>query len=265
MTNYFSNEVTVFNSVVQIDASIDSKFILSANYGLDASSTPTFDITKNTTTGTVTVSNSTSEATPDIYWTYTINGGTPEIIQEDGPFSFSTTGQFSGGDATFNCTLTINEDAAFWQLPIEDWGNIEVHLNVSPYTEGEFTINTTPVGGLAFVTDWDLNSIPSGVAFYPNLSNQLLTGNLVTLSTVAYSYESIASSVWEYSDDNKVTWSEITSTQGQVEVSSSSETLQGYGDVGQSLVSRTLRSESLGVSDLQFSEGRFYRVKVVVS
>lgn len=147
---------------------------------------------------------------------------------------------------------------------MEEWGNIEVYLNVDPYTEGQFTINTNPVGGFAFETN--LGTPPTGVSFYPNLSNQVLSGNSAVLSTGIYSYESIANVIWQYSDDNKVTWNTATVSQGQFEASSSMESLPtGYGDVGTPSVSRTLRSESLTVSNLEFSEGRFYRIKVAVS
>ena len=38
MADYYSNEVTILDSVVQINALIDSKGIVSVNYGEDASS-----------------------------------------------------------------------------------------------------------------------------------------------------------------------------------------------------------------------------------
>jgi hypothetical protein len=261
MADYYSNEVKILDNVVQINATIDSKGIVSVNYGADASSEYTFEITKSTITGTVTVSDSTSGATPNIYWTYEKNGVTNVIDENSSLFSFETTGGFTGSNATFNCTLTIDEDA-----DLGEWGNIEVYLNVDPYTEGLFTWNTLPAGGFAFETNW--GTPPTGVAFYPNLSNQLLSGNSVSLATGIYSYESIATAIWQYSDDDKVTWNTvITETHGQITAMSTSLSLTGgYGDVGTPPSgSRTSRSDSLTVSDLQFSEGRFYRIKVTIS
>ena len=261
MADYYSNEVTILDSVVQINALIDSKGIVSVNYGEDASSEYTFEITKNTITGTVTVSDSTSGAVPNIYWTYEKNGVTNVIDENSSLFSFETTGGFTGANGTFNCTLTIDENA-----DVQEWGNIEVYLNVDDYTEGQFTWNTTPVGGFAFETNW--GTPPTGVAFYPNLSNQVLTGSSVSLAAGIYSYESIVNAIWQYSDDNKVTWNTVTETHGEISFSSSSfvPLTGGYGDAGTPpSVSLTSRSDSLTVSDLKFSEGRFYRIKVTVS
>lgn len=259
MTNYYSNEVTILDGIVQIGVTITSRSIVSADYGIDASSTPTFGITLNTITGVVTVTNSTTGITPNIYWTYVKDGTTNVIDGSSSIFSFERTGGFTGANAIFNCTLTIDPD-----VDLEVWGDIEVYLNVDPYTEGLFEINTVPVGGLAFVMDW--GSPPSGVAFNPNLSNQLLSGNSAVLSTGIYSYGSISNSIWQYSDDNKVTWNEVT-TQGQLSASSSSTNLPaGYGDPGvPPAVSLTTISQILVVSDLQFSEGRFYRIKVTTT
>ena len=88
MADYYSNEVTILDSVVQINALIDSKGIVSVNYGEDASSEYTFEITKNTITGTVTVSDSASGAVPNIYWTYEKNGVTNVIDENSSLFSF---------------------------------------------------------------------------------------------------------------------------------------------------------------------------------
>ena len=257
MSNYYSNEAYILNGPCNIEITVDSNFIASPNYGADASSTPVFHIIQNTMTGTVTVSNSSSGLVPNIYWTYVKNGQTNTI---DSPFS-SVIGWESSEvpwpNVTYDATLTIDTNA-----DLEEWGNVEIYLNVDPYEDGAFTINTLPSGGLGFTTDW--GTPPSGIVFSPNLSNQTLQEGAAALTSVLYSYDSIGNVEFEYSDDNKSTWNEVGNEQGTRGALSGMTTLQGYGTIG-TPPSITIRTEQLTVSYLQFVSNRFYRIKATAS
>lgn len=265
MANYYSNEVLILDGPFSIESSV-SNFSISPNYGVDASFTPVFEITQNTMTGTVTVSNSVSGLAPTIYWTYVKDGQTT-TIQNGSPFSFSVVGSSPspsssssvGSSTIYNYDLTISSEA-----DLEEWGNVEVYLNVEPYSNGGFDINTLPSGGLAFETTW--GTTPSGVAFSPNLSNEILQGEETILSSVVHSYDSISSAIFEYSDNNKTTWIQVGSEQGLPGATSSSIPMPtGYGVVIGTPPSKTQRSEQLTVGNSQFVEGRYYRIKVTTA
>lgn len=276
MSDYYSNSAKVLNENASISSNLNSRARILIDYGADASATPNymFDNTNKAVRTTFVLSNSVSDS-PNMYfsWTYDKNDGTGshnlDYVDPDwsgpgnNPFGASVSWLQDGSTWTYTSELSINTTS----LDYNTWKNVQVSFIVAPYqdTESSPQIAVPPI--LTNFFEYDYGTPPAGIFYNPNLEDKTMQAGGVGLLAGLHSYQNISNVVWEYSDDNKITWQTLDLSQHQGSATSSQYTLDRINPVwGETYPPQiTNRTESIIINQTNFTEGRYYRIKATAS